>query len=44
MNTFAALFDQFIKFMVPLIIVGLVTPAIAMIVDKLSRGGPDARR
>lgn len=28
-NTFAALFDQFIKFLVPLIIVGLVTPAIA---------------
>ena len=28
-NTFAALFDQFIKFMMPLIIVGLVTPAFA---------------
>ena len=28
-NTFAALFDQFIKFMVPLIILGLVAPAIA---------------
>ena len=28
-NTFAAAFDQFIKFMVPLIIVGLVAPAIA---------------
>ena len=29
MNTFAAIFDQFIKFMVPLIILGLVAPAIA---------------
>ena len=28
-NTFTAVFDQFIKFMVPLIIVGLVAPAIA---------------
>lgn len=28
-NTFAAVFDQFIKFMVPLIILGLVAPAIA---------------
>ena len=28
-NTFSALFDQFIKFMVPLIILGLVAPAIA---------------
>ena len=28
-NTFASVFDQFIKFMVPLIIVGLVAPAIA---------------
>lgn len=28
-NTVAAVFDQFIKFMVPLIIVGLVAPAIA---------------
>jgi Na+/H+-dicarboxylate symporter len=28
-NTFTALFDQFIKFMVPLIILGLVAPAIA---------------
>ena len=28
-NTFAAIFDQFIKFMVPLIILGLVAPAIA---------------
>ncbi len=28
-NTFASIFDQFIKFMVPLIIVGLVAPAIA---------------
>jgi Na+/H+-dicarboxylate symporter len=29
MNTFVAVFDQFIKFMVPLIILGLVAPAIA---------------
>ena len=29
MNTFVAIFDQFIKFMVPLIILGLVAPAIA---------------
>ena len=28
-NTFTAVFDQFIKFMVPLIIIGLVAPAIA---------------
>ena len=28
-NTFTSVFDQFIKFMVPLIIVGLVAPAIA---------------
>ena len=28
-NTFVAVFDQFIKFMVPLIILGLVAPAIA---------------
>ena len=28
-NTFVAIFDQFIKFMVPLIILGLVAPAIA---------------
>lgn len=28
-NTFTAFFDQFIRFMVPLIIIGLVTPAIA---------------
>ena len=28
-NTFATIFDQFIKFMVPLIIIGLVAPAIA---------------
>ena len=28
-NTFSGLFDQFIRFMVPLIIIGLVTPAIA---------------
>ena len=28
-NTFSSVFDQFIKFMVPLIIVGLVAPAIA---------------
>jgi Na+/H+-dicarboxylate symporter len=28
-NTFTAIFDQFIKFMVPLIIIGLVAPAIA---------------
>lgn len=28
-NTFTAIFDQFIKFMVPLIILGLVAPAIA---------------
>ena len=28
-NTFTGIFDQFIKFMVPLIIVGLVAPAIA---------------
>lgn len=28
-NTFNAVFDQFLKFMVPLIILGLVTPAIA---------------
>lgn len=28
-NTFTAAFDQFIKFMVPLIIIGLVAPAIA---------------
>ena len=29
LNTFTAIFDQFIKFMVPLIIIGLVAPAIA---------------
>lgn len=29
MNTFNALFDQFLKFLIPLIIIGLVTPAIA---------------
>ena len=28
-NTFSGFFDQFIRFMVPLIIIGLVTPAIA---------------
>lgn len=28
-NTFSSFFDQFIRFMVPLIIIGLVTPAIA---------------
>ena len=28
-NTFTSVFDQFIKFMVPFIILGLVTPAIA---------------
>ncbi|MBQ5796290.1 MAG: dicarboxylate/amino acid:cation symporter, partial [Kiritimatiellae bacterium] len=28
-NTFSGLFDQFIRFMVPLIIIGLVVPAIA---------------
>ena len=28
-NTFGALFDQLIKFIVPLIILGFVTPAIA---------------
>lgn len=37
MNTFNALFDQLLKFMIPLIIVGLVTPAIADVGDHAGR-------
>ena len=36
-NTFTAVFDQFIKFMVPLIIIGLVTPAISDIGKKAGK-------
>ena len=36
-NTFSGLFDQFIRFMVPLIIIGLVTPAIAETGRKAGR-------
>ena len=37
MNTFNALFDQLLKFMIPLIIIGLVTPAIADVGDHAGR-------
>ena len=37
MNTFCALFDQLLRFMIPLIIVGLVTPAIAEVGDRAGR-------
>ena len=37
MTTFNALFDQVLKFLIPLIIVGLVTPAIAEVGKKAGR-------
>lgn len=37
MNTFSGLFDQLLRFMIPLIIVGLVTPAIADVGDRAGR-------
>jgi Na+/H+-dicarboxylate symporter len=37
MNTFCGLFDQLLCFMIPLIIVGLVTPAIAEVGDRAGR-------
>lgn len=37
MNTFSGLFDQLMRFMIPLIIVGLVTPAIADVGDRAGR-------
>ena len=37
MNTFCGLFDQLLRFMIPLIIVGLVTPAIAEVGDRAGR-------
>jgi len=36
-NTFTALFDQLLKFFIPLIIVGLVTPAIADVGNKAGK-------
>ena len=33
--TFNGIFSQFLGFMIPLIIIGLVTPAIAIVVDKI---------
>lgn len=36
-NTFTALFDQLLKFFIPLIIVGLVTPAIADVGQKAGK-------
>ena len=37
MNTFCGLFDQLLRFMIPLIIVGLVTPAIADVGERAGR-------
>ena len=37
MNTFCGLFDQLLKFFIPLIIVGLVTPAIADVGGRAGR-------
>ena len=37
MNTFCGLFDQLLKFLIPLIIVGLVTPAIAEVGSRAGR-------
>ena len=37
MNTLCGLFDQLLRFMIPLIIVGLVTPAIADMGDRAGR-------
>ena len=37
MNTFCGLFDQLLRFMIPLIIVGLVTPAIAEVGQRAGR-------
>lgn len=37
MNTFCGLFDQFLRFLIPLIIVGLVTPAIAEVGQRAGK-------
>lgn len=37
MNTFSGIFDQLLKFFIPLIIVGLVTPAIAEVGSKAGK-------
>ena len=37
MNTFVGLFDQLLRFLIPLIIVGLVTPAIADVGERAGK-------